>query len=181
MHFNPQSGRINQARWTPSPNYDDRTHPRFINTLVIHAISLPPDCFGNNFVEDFFCNQLDSSQHPYFKSIVHLKVSPHFYIKRDGELLQFVTTADRAWHAGSSEFQGLDTVNDFSIGVELEGCDEQLFENEQYIALITLSQCLMNAYPAISKRRIVGHSEISPDRKTDPGPCFDWERYRKTL
>ncbi len=181
MHFNPKTGRINQAHWTPSPNHEARKHPDFINTLVIHAISLPPNCFGSNFVEDFFCNQLDSSQHPYFKSIAHLNVSSHFYIKRDGELLQFVATADRAWHAGSSEFKGLDAVNDFSIGIELEGCDQQPFENEQYLALTTLSLCLMDAYPAISKQRIVGHSEISPGRKIDPGPCFDWERYRKNL
>jgi AmpD protein len=113
MHFNPQTGRINQARWTPSPNYDGRTHPDFINTLVIHAISLPPDCFGNSFVEDFFCNQLDNSQHPYFKSITHLNVSSHFYIKRDGELLQFVTTADRAWHADAKPVPDERVSSDF--------------------------------------------------------------------
>ena len=181
MYFNPQTGRIRQARWLPSPNYNARPHPLFINTLVIHAISLPPKCYGNCFVEDFFCNQLDTSQDPYFKNIAHLKVSSHFYIKRDGQLLQFVATSDRAWHAGSSNFMGLDSVNDFSIGVELEGCDAQAFTNGQYAVLNLLSQTLINAYPAITQRRRVGHSEIAPGRKTDPGPYFDWERYSRML
>jgi len=177
IHFNPKTGRAPQARWLPSPNHDARPHPAFINTLVIHAISLPPDCFGNTYVEDFFCNQLDASRHPYFKSITHLKVSSHFYVKRDGQLLQFVATRERAWHAGLSEFKGLDVVNDFSIGIELEGCDGQAFTDEQYAGLKDLSQTLIAAYPAISKQRIVGHNEVAPGRKTDPGPCFDWERY----
>jgi N-acetyl-anhydromuramoyl-L-alanine amidase len=181
MYFDPQSGRVRQARWTASPNFNHRPHPDFVNALVIHAISLPPDCFGNSFVEEFFCNTLDCTQHPYFESIADLKVSSHFYIRRNGELVQFVATTDRAWHAGLSELQGLDTVNDFSIGIELEGCDEQDFCDAQYTALVTLSQCLMEAYPAITKPRIVGHSEIAPGRKTDPGPCFDWQRYRGKL
>lgn len=181
MHCNPQTGLIREAHWLPSPNHDARPHPAFINTLVIHAISLPPDCFGNNFVEDFFCNQLDDSQNTYFKSIAHLQVSSHFYIKRDGHLLQFVATGERAWHAGLSEFKGLDSVNDFSIGIELEGCDSQTFTDQQYAVLTGLSQTLITAYPAISRQRLVGHNEIAPGRKTDPGPCFDWERYRKNL
>lgn len=181
MQFISASGRIQQARWIPSPNYDDRPHKGFINTLVIHAISLPPDCFGNCFVEDFFCNRLDSARHPYFESIANLKVSSHFYIKRSGELLQFVTTQDRAWHAGVSEFRGLHTVNDYSIGVELEGCDSKAFDSHQYRTLTALSRCLMAVYPAISEPRIVGHSEIAPGRKTDPGPGFDWQRFRAAL
>ena len=181
MQFNLLTGRIDQARWIPSPNHDARPHFRFVNVLVIHAISLPPSCFGNSFVEDFFCNQLDTAQDAYFESIADLKVSAHFYIKRDGQLLQFVSTSERAWHAGLSEFQGLDSVNDFSIGIELEGCDEQAFTNEQYTELGSLSHALIEAYPAISKQRVVGHSEISPSRKTDPGPNFDWPRYLKTL
>jgi AmpD protein len=181
MYIDPQSGRVRQARWIPSPNFNHRPHPGFINALVIHAISLPPDCFGNSYVEEFFCNTLDCTQHPYFESIADLKVSSHFYIRRSGELVQFVATTDRAWHAGLSELQGLDTVNDFSIGIELEGCDEQDFCDAQYTALAALSQCLIEAYPAITKHRIVGHSEIAPRRKTDPGPCFDWQRYRGKL
>ncbi len=181
MHLNPQTGLIHQATWLPSPNHDTRPHPAFINTLVIHAISLPPDCFGDHFVEDFFCNQLDDSENAYFKSIAHLKVSSHFYIKRDGQLLQFVATHERAWHAGLSELRGLDTVNDFSIGIELEGCDSQPFTDEQYTALTNLSKVLIATYPAISRQRLVGHNEIAPGRKTDPGPCFDWARYRNDL
>lgn len=181
MHFSPETGRIYNARWISSANHDARPHPGFINTLVIHAISLPPGCFGNHFVEDLFCNQLDSSHDPYFVSIAQLHVSSHFYIKRTGELLQFVATNNRAWHAGQSHFKGLDVVNDFSIGIELEGCNEQDFTDKQYAILTALSQCLMDTYPAISRQRLVGHSEISPGRKTDPGPHFDWERYREKL
>jgi AmpD protein len=145
---------------------------------VIHAISLPPNRFGNNFVEDFFCNKLDSSQDPYFESIANQKVSSHFYVKRDGQLSQFVATSKCAWHAGPSAFGGLDRVNDYSIGIELEGCDAQAFTDEQYATLASLSQSLIAAYPAITAQRLVGHSDIAPGRKTDPGPCFDWERYR---
>lgn len=181
MHFNPQTGRIRQAHWLPSPNCDARPHSLFINTLVVHAISLPPGCFGDRFVEDFFCNQLDRSLHPYFESIADLRVSSHFYVRRDGQLLQFVATSARAWHAGQSEFRGLDAVNDFSIGIELEGCDDQAFTPEQYTVLASLSQTLINAYPAITTARLVGHSEIAAGRKTDPGPCFDWQRYRESL
>ena len=177
IHLNPESGRIQKARWIPSPNADDRPHAGFINTLVIHAISLPPATFGGRFVEDLFCNALDSSQNVYFQSIAHLKVSSHFYIKRTGELIQFVPSFRRAWHAGASAFKGLDNVNDFSIGIELEGCDERAFEEHQYQLLATLSQCLMCVYPAITEKRIVGHSTIAPGRKTDPGPCFDWKHY----
>ena len=113
MQLNLDSGRIEQASWLPSPNFDARPHGHFINTLVIHAISLPPEQFGGCFVEDFFCNRLDRSAHPYFETIGELKVSSHFYIRRSGELIQFVATRDRAWHAGVSEFQGLGAVNDF--------------------------------------------------------------------
>ena len=181
MHFNPQTGRVHQAQWLPSPNFDDRPRPTFINTLVIHAISLPPDCFGDHYVEDFFCNQLDPSRDVYFEEIAHLRVSSHFYIRRDGQLIQFVATTKRAWHAGQSDFNGLDSVNDFSIGIELEGCDTQAFTDEQYAVLASLSRSLVRAYPAITRQRLVGHSEIAPGRKTDPGPCFDWARYRGTL
>jgi len=178
MQIDPNTGRIDQALWLPSPNQSARPHASFINTLVIHAISLPPNRFGNNFVEDFFCNKLDSSQDPYFEFITDLKVSSHFYVRRDGQLSQFVATSECAWHAGPSVFRGLDRVNDYSIGIELEGCDAQAFTDEQYATLISLSQTLIAAYPAITTQRLVGHSDIAPGRKTDPGPCFDWERYR---
>lgn len=177
MRLDLKTGRINNATWIPSLNFDMRTHPDYINTLVIHAISLPPEQFDGDFVESFFCNQLDSRAHPYFETICNLNVSAHFYIRRDGQLKQFVSTRNRAWHAGASCFIGLNAVNDFSIGIELEGCDTQLFEDLQYTTLIELSRCLMKSYPAITRSRIVGHSDIAPGRKTDPGPCFDWQRF----
>ena len=181
MQFLSDTGRVAQARWIPSPNCDPRPHAGFINTLVIHAISLPPENFGSCYVEDLFCNRLDRNAHPYFREISHLKVSSHFYIKRQGDLLQFVPTEKRAWHAGVSEYDGLDRVNDFSIGIELEGSDTQAFETIQYQALAALSRCLMQAYPAIDKTRITGHSDIAPGRKTDPGPHFDWQYFLQML
>lgn len=181
MQCDPETGLIDSARWIPSPNFDQRIHPACISTLVIHAISLPPGKFGGQFVEQLFCNRLDSTQHPYFTTIAALKVSAHFYIKRSGELLQFVSTRERAWHAGISTFMGLDRVNDFSLGIELEGCDDQPYEEAQYQTLAPLSRCLMQAYPAITRQRITAHSDIAPGRKTDPGPYFDWVRYRGEL
>lgn len=181
MQVDIATGRIPQARWLPSPNFDARPHRGFVNTLVVHAISLPPDQFGGNFVEDFFCNRLDTATHPYFETIAELRVSAHFYIRRSGELVQFVATHDRAWHAGISVFNGLEAVNDFSLGIELEGCERATFEEVQYRTLTELSGCLMRAFPAISSKRIVGHEHIAPGRKTDPGPCFDWTRYRNEL
>ncbi len=164
-----------------SPNYDDRPKEVVIDTLVIHAISLPPDCFGDEFVEQFFTNYLDETAHPYFCTIKRLKVSSHFYIKRCGKTVQFVSTLKRAWHAGESLFDGKSNVNDFSIGVELEGCDSQPFTDEQYVALITLTKLIRSYHSAISLDRIVGHSDIAPGRKTDPGPLFDWDKYLSSL
>ena len=181
MQLDLDTGRVHQARWLPSPNFDARPHAAFINTLVVHAISLPPDQFRGCFVEAFFCNQLDTNAHPYFETIADLRVSAHFYIRRSGELVQFVSVSDRAWHAGASQFKGLDAVNDFSLGVELEGCDSSGFEEAQYRTLGELSRCLVQAYPAISRDRIVGHQHIAPGRKTDPGPCFDWQRFMDSL
>ncbi|MFT5259034.1 MAG: AmpD protein [Gammaproteobacteria bacterium] len=160
-----------------SPNYDARPTGTPIDALIIHAISLPPANFGNDFVESFFTNQLESDKHPYFKEIQHLRVSAHFYIKRCGTITQFVNPESRAWHAGESVFTGVTCVNDFSIGIEMEGCDTLPFEPIQYSQLISLTKELMCAYPLILKSRVVGHSDISPGRKTDPGPCFDWEGY----
>lgn len=181
MQINPDTGRIHTECWIPSSNCDGRAHPRFINTLVIHAISLPPREFGGAFVEALFCSELDSTSHPYFATIAKLKVSAHFYIKRTGQLIQFVATHARAWHAGESSFNGYDTVNDFSIGIELEGCDEVSFTDQQYKSLSSLTQALISEYPAITPMRIVGHCDVSPGRKTDPGPNFDWARYKSAL
>lgn len=181
MLLNLNNGLLEEAKLVCSPNFDQRPHPDFVNALIIHAISLPPNIFGGDFVEAFFCNQLDTRLHPYYETIATLKVSSHFYIKRSGKLIQFVATQNRAWHAGQSQLKNLNNVNDFSIGIELEGCDELPFEANQYNCLIALSRALMLNYPAISKARIVGHCDISAGRKTDPGPCFDWAQFRRTL
>lgn len=165
----------------PSPNFDDRPVGEVINTLVIHAISLPPDHFGGEFVEQFFTNCLNDSEHPYFCTIKQLAVSAHFYIKRCGKVIQFVDTHNRAWHAGESTFRGKTKVNDFSIGIELEGCDTKPFEEKQYKALTQLTKEIIKQHPSISLDQIVGHSDIAPRRKTDPGPLFDWKQYRLAL
>ena len=175
------SGWVSDARRALSPNHDQRPPDTEIDVLVIHAISLPPSQFGDDFITQFFTNCLDCNIHPYFKEIEELRVSSHFLIDRTGALTQFVSTCDRAWHAGLSRFQGREQVNDFSIGVELEGCDELPFEDAQYESLAQLTSILMNSYPKIAKSNIVGHSDISPGRKTDPGPYFNWDRFRALL
>ena len=152
-----------------------------MDVLVVHSISLPPGRFGGPFIEHLFCNRLDVTQHEYFSEICHLKVSSHFLIQRGGELLQFVPTHMRAWHAGQSSFNNRNQVNDFSLGVELEGTEDQPFTDAQYAQLAELTRLLMSAYPGIKDSTVVGHSDIAPGRKTDPGPCFDWPRYLGSL
>ncbi len=181
MRLDPITGLLDQARQIPSPNCDDRPSGAFPEALVIHAISLPPGEFGGSGIEALFCNCLDPAGHPYFREIAHLEVSAHFLIRRDGEIVQFVPVHRRAWHAGQSSVEGRERVNDFSIGVELEGCDDRPFEDAQYASLAVLTRALMAAMPTITSQRIYGHSEISPGRKTDPGPCFDWARYRDSI
>ena len=181
MQLNQISGLLSEAEYLPSPNQDDRPPGASVDTLVIHAISLPPDCFGGCHVEELFTNCLDPAQHDYFTEIQHLRVSAHFLIKRDGQLLQFVPTINRAWHAGESSFDGRTQVNDFSIGIELEGCDTVPFEPVQYRRLTEVTKAVCHTYSAITLDRIVGHSDIAPGRKTDPGPCFEWDRYRNLL
>jgi AmpD protein len=149
--------------------------------LILHAISLPPGEFGGCGIEDLFCNRLDPAAHPYYGEISHLEVSAHFLIRRNGEVIQFVPAHKRAWHAGRSSIEGRERVNDFSIGIELEGCDDLPFEAVQYAALAELTRALMAAFPAITPQRIYGHSDVAPGRKTDPGPRFDWARYRDDL
>ncbi len=152
-----------------------------MDLLVIHNISLPPKQFGGSWIEDFFLNRLNPSQHPYFREINHLRVSAHFLIRRDGEILQFVPLHKRAWHAGESCFQGRSCCNDFSIGIELEGADDIPYTDSQYQNLARLSKTIMELFPAIRKEHITGHEDIAPDRKTDPGPAFDWPRYLSLL
>lgn len=181
MRHNNRTGRVAGARWTGSPNFDDRPAGARINALVIHCISLPPGRYGGGEIEQFFSNRLDHDAHPYFETIRGLRVSAHFLVTRAGDPVQFVSTLHRAWHAGPSMLGGVPNVNDFSIGVELEGVDDGEFTDAQYETLAPLTLCLMAAYPAIGSGRLVGHCDIAPERKTDPGPGFDWQRYRRDI
>ncbi|MEY4590834.1 MAG: hypothetical protein RL497_2910 [Pseudomonadota bacterium] len=181
MGFQIIEGVIQPARWVPSPNYSARPDVDDISLLVIHNISLPPGEFGGGFVEDFFQNQLDTAADPYFAQIAHLQVSAHCFIDRQGRLTQCVNLRERAWHAGVSEFAGRANCNDYSIGIELEGTDDLAFSPQQYVTLAQLTACIQTVYPAISQERIVGHSDIAPGRKTDPGPGFDWAYFYHQL
>ena len=163
------------ARCLRSPNCDDRPAGSAIELIVIHNISLPPGNFGGPGIIDLFCNRLDPVAHPYYATIADLRVSAHLLIRRDGELIQFVPCAQRAWHAGISSWCGRGRCNDFSIGIELEGTDDMPFEDVQYDRLAAVTRLLKAHYPIAD---IVGHSDIAPGRKTDPGPHFDWVRYR---
>lgn len=174
---NPRTHRLTGARFVGSPNFDARPDSADISLLVIHAISLPPDQFGGAFVQQLFTNKLDPKTHPYFEKIKDLKVSAHLFIARTGAVTQFVPFDQRAWHAGASSFGGRQRCNDFSIGIELEGCDSQPFQAAQYRALISITKALLQAYPHLLPAHIVGHSDIAPGRKTDPGPHFDWAKY----
>lgn len=163
------------ARYISSPNCDQRPPGTVVSLIVIHAISLPPGEFGGDAIERLFTNHLDQMEHPYYRVIQAqtLRVSAHFLIRRDGAVIQFVPCDQRAWHAGQSSWRGRECCNDFSIGVELEGCDELPFEDMQYGALAHLLEVLRHSYPLVD---IAGHADIAPQRKTDPGPCFDWSR-----
>lgn len=175
------SGRLSGARWCPSPNFGTRPLDCGISLLVIHNISLPPGQYTGPAIEQFFCNQLDPQAHPYFESIAAMRVSSHLLIRRDGECVQFVNLRDRAWHAGRSSFEGRSECNDYSIGIELEGTDDEPYTGAQYQALARVSHQIMAAWPAITGARVTGHSDIAPGRKTDPGPAFDWQGYRQRL
>lgn len=181
MRINGVTGMIEGVRFVPSPNCDARPTGVKPEVLIIHAISLPPNQFGGPGIEQLFCNVLDAGEHPYYEQIHGLRVSAHALIRRDGSVVQFVPLHLRAWHAGKSECEGRSRVNDFSIGVELEGCDDLPFEEPQYRVLSELSERIMATYPAITPTRIYGHSDVSPGRKTDPGPHFEWSRYRSLL
>jgi len=176
MKFDEQ-GWFDEARQMPSPNCDARPGDEMPSLVVIHNISLPPGEFGGTAVEELFTNRLDWDAHPYYQGIRGLRVSTHFFVRRDGELIQFVPCSLRAWHAGASQWQGREQCNDFSIGIELEGSDTEPFTDAQYETLTRLTRALQSAYPIAC---IAGHSDIAPGRKTDPGPCFDWPRYRQS-
>lgn len=178
LQLDPRTGLLVPDVYVPSPHYDERPAGMRIDMIVIHAISLPPGEFGGHAVRDFFCGHLNHSAHPYYAGIADLRVSAHLFVRRDGELMQFVPFHYRAWHAGQSVFQGRTSCNDFSIGIELEGSDDHVYETVQYQRLGALVRLLMHHYPDIREDRIVGHTHIAPERKTDPGPHFHWELLR---
>ena len=173
-----QEGWLEQSNKIPSPNFDDRPKNTEIKLIVIHNISLPPENFNRSNIEKLFLNKLDFDSHEYFKEIRDLKVSSHFLIDREGQITQFVSVYKRAWHAGKSNFENEDNCNDFSIGIEMIGSDNSIFENKQYASLKKLIKSLKKVFPKILEDNIVGHSDIAPGRKTDPGPFFDWTKIR---
>lgn len=166
-------GWLESARRVPSPNCDARAEGMAVDMVVLHNISLPPNEFGGPDIEALFTNSLDADAHPFYAGIRDLRVSAHFLLRRDGEIVQFVSCKDRAWHAGVSCWQGRERCNDFSIGIEIEGSDYVPFSPVQYVQLADLLRALKSAYPI---RHVVGHNDIAPQRKTDPGPFFDWQQ-----
>ena len=175
MKINKKTGLLNGVSYFPSEHCDERPKNTQIDLLVIHGISLPPNQFGTGAIKRFFCGQLDMTEHPYYETISHLKVSAHLLISRTGEINQFVPFTKRAWHAGQSYFQGRECCNDFSIGIELEGTNDLLYENIQYVQLARVIKLLQHCYPGITRDRMVGHADIAPGRKEDPGPFFSWQ------
>jgi AmpD protein len=181
MQVDLESGLMQGVRHVASPNFDARPPGVDAELIVVHGISLPPGEFGGPWIERLFLNTLPLDMHPYFAEIGELRVSSHLLVARDGELTQFVKFTDRAWHAGQSNYNGRAACNDFSIGVELEGSDTLAYEAAQYDTLANVVAALCDAYPRLSPDRLVGHSDISPGRKTDPGPAFDWQRARSCI
>lgn len=181
MKIHPETGLLEGARFVPSPNQDDRPEGAEPELMVVHGISLPPGELGGPWIDHLFTNRLDPEGHPYFREIAHLRVSAHVLIRRDGELVQYVPFHRRAWHAGVSSWQGRERVNDFSVGIELEGTDDTPYEAVQYQRLADLVHTLAATYPKIAHDLITGHSDIAPGRKTDPGPTFDWSQLRTLL
>lgn len=173
-------GFLEQILQRNSPFFNERPNNE-ISLLVIHNISLPPSVFGEHYVDDLFMGNLNPNDAPYFKEIYQLEVSAHCFIRRTGEIIQYVPFLKRAWHAGKSMFEHRAACNDFSIGIELEGTDDLPYTEQQYKALIKLTKAIMKKYPAITKERITGHCNIAPDRKTDPGESFDWKKYLSEL
>jgi len=175
------AGWLESAEAVPSPNFDSRPDDARIRLIVVHGISLPPGEYGGGHIRKFFCNRLDAGEHAYFESICEMRVSAHCLIERDGSIVQFVSFRERAWHAGASEWRGETACNDFSVGIELEGCDDEAYEVEQYASLAGLVAALRNRYPEIAADALAGHSDIAPGRKTDPGPAFDWSRLKRMI
>lgn len=172
---------LDGAEQVQSPNYNERPSGEEISLLVIHNISLPPGRYGGGYIEQFFQNRLPIAVDPFFEEIKELQVSSHLLIERTGRIVQFVPFSKRAWHAGISEYQGRDGCNDFSLGIELEGTDDEPYTDIQYKQLAEITRAIQTRYPAITLDRIVGHCDIAPIRKTDPGPSFDWQKYRSLV
>lgn len=181
LRVDPHTGLVTPARQRPSPNCDDRPAGILPELIVIHGISLPPGEFGGPWIDALFTNTLNPNAHPYFATVHHLRVSAHVLIRRDGDVVQYVPFQQRAWHAGVSSYQGRQRCNDFSIGIELEGTDDSAYSDAQYTQLTDLLQALLAAYPSLQAEHIVGHCDIAPGRKSDPGAAFDWERLRHLL
>lgn len=181
MNINLSTGRLDCADYIASPNCDERPDNIKAKLLIIHNISLPPNEFNGPYITQLFTNTLQASTHPFFEEIVHLRVSSHLLIRRNGDIIQYVPFHKRAWHAGVSSYKGESACNNFSIGIELEGADDIPYEAEQYAQLSAVTKTLLAAYPEMSAEDITGHCDIAPERKTDPGPAFDWNKYRKSL
>ena len=181
MKIDAATGLLQDAKYIPSPNCDERPEGSALDLMVLHNISLPPGEFGGGWIEKLFTNTLPADAHPYFEEIADLRVSAHLLIRRNGEVLQFVPFHQRAWHAGVSAYQGRERCNDFSVGIEMEGTDELPYEDAQYAALIQVLEALIDTYPGLNDERITGHEHIAPGRKTDPGLAFDWERLGREL
>jgi len=184
VRIDPTTGRLRDARpqrHVDSPNQDERPEGAAPELIVVHAITLPPGEHGGPWIDHLFTNTLDPGAHPYFAEIAHLTVSAHALVRRDGEIVQYVPFHRRAWHAGVSSWRGRDRVNDFSIGIELEGTDTTPYEPIQYRRLAELVRTLCRAYPTLSPDRITGHADVAPGRKTDPGQSFDWDELRRLL
>jgi N-acetyl-anhydromuramoyl-L-alanine amidase len=181
MQIDRATGLLAGVKQVLSPHFDARPAGIIVHLIVVHGISLPPGEFGGPWIDQLFTGGLVSGAHPYFAQLAQQRVSAHALIRRDGQIVQYVPFGARAWHAGESQFEGKRACNDFSIGIEVEGTDEIAYEDAQYDALAHLIRMLLIAYPSLAKERLVGHSDIAPGRKTDPGPAFDWPRLRSLL
>ena len=177
--FIDDAGWLQSVEVIKSPNFDARPENTSIKLVVVHGISLPPGEYGGGHIQNFFCNQLDPGADEYFESICSMTVSAHCLIERDGNIVQFVSFEDRAWHAGESKWRGETACNNYSVGIELEGCDNRAYTDEQYLSLAGLITALRTSYPDIGANAITGHSDIASGRKTDPGPAFDWEKLKQ--
>ncbi len=175
------TGLVSGARFAQSPNCDQRPPGCVPELIVVHGISLPPGEFGGPWIEDLFTNRLPAEAHPYFASIASLRVSAHLLVRRDGSVVQFVPLGLRAWHAGESQWRGRERCNDYSIGIEVEGTDDRPYEEAQYGSLAALVVEMLAAYPGIDPDAVVGHADVAPGRKTDPGPAFEWPRLKALM